>query len=83
MKFRKILFLFFLFILPFSVSAKTTSTIIMDNTTGFDFLDNGLSKVEEVAEEYDAYYGSPSPYVVAFSSQKKPVMLCDYSVELD
>ena len=34
MKFRKILFLFFLFILPFSVSAKTTSTIIMDNTTG-------------------------------------------------
>ena len=56
---------------------------IMDNTTGFDFLDNGLSKVEEVAEEYDAYYGSPSPYVVAFSSQKKPVMLCDYSVELD
>lgn len=56
---------------------------IMDNTTGFDFLDSGLSKVEEVAGEYDAYYGSPSPYVVAFSSQKKPVMLCDYSVELD
>ena len=56
---------------------------IMDNTTGFDFLENGLSKVEEVAGEYDAYYGSPSPYVVAFTSQKKPVMLCDYSVELD
>lgn len=59
---------------------------IMDNTTKlpeFDYLENGLSRVEEVAGKYDAYYGSPSPFVTAFTTQKKPVMLCDYSVKID
>ncbi len=32
------------------------------------------------AEEFDAYYGSPSPYVPAFLIRKKPVMLADYKI---
>ena len=31
-------------------------------------------------DDYDAYYGSPSPLIVEFSRHKKPVMLADYDV---
>ena len=35
---------------------------------------------EEVASGYDAYYGSPSPYVLMFTEAKKPAMLSNYTV---
>lgn len=35
---------------------------------------------EEAAAGYDAYYGSPSPYVLMFTQAKKPAMLSDYSI---
>ena len=35
---------------------------------------------DNTAREYDAYYGSPSPYVPAFSTQGKPVMIADFSL---
>ncbi len=35
-----------------------------------------------VAEEYDAYYGSSSPLVPAFVTQKKLVMLANYSITI-
>ncbi len=38
------------------------------------------SQADRIAEEFDAYYGSPSAFVPAFVLQKKPVMLADYSV---
>ena len=44
-------------------------------------LDAESMKPAEVAESFDAYYGSPSPYVVEFISAKKPVMLCDYDID--
>ncbi len=37
---------------------------------------------DSAAEEYDAYYGSSSPLVPAFVTQKKPVMLADYSITI-
>ncbi len=36
---------------------------------------------ERIAESFNAYYGSPSPFVPAFVLQKKPVMISDYSVD--
>ena len=59
---------------------------VVDKASGepeFDYLECGISRAEDIAGEYDAYYGSPSPYVVEFTTQKKPVMLCDYSVAID
>ncbi len=38
---------------------------------------------EEAAAGYDAYYGSPSPFVLMFTENKKPAMLSDYSVKSD
>ena len=38
-------------------------------------------EAERIAEGFDAYYGSPSPLVPAFTLQKKPVMISDYSVD--
>ncbi len=35
---------------------------------------------EEIASGYDAYYGSPSPYVLMFTQAGKPAMLSNYSV---
>ncbi len=35
---------------------------------------------EDSARNFDAYYGSPSPFVPVFSLMGKPVMLADYSV---
>ena len=36
--------------------------------------------IEDYAKGFDAYYGSPSPFVPVFSMQHKPVMLADYEV---
>ncbi len=38
------------------------------------------SQADDVAEDFNAYYGSPSPFVPAFVLKKKPVMLADYSI---
>lgn len=35
---------------------------------------------DDIAQNYDAYYGSPSPLVPAFISAQKPVMLANYDV---
>ncbi|MBR1865618.1 MAG: LicD family protein [Lachnospiraceae bacterium] len=34
-----------------------------------------------VVADHDAYYGSPSPLVLLFTHEKKPVMLADYAVD--
>ena len=39
-----------------------------------------VSEADEAASYYDAYYGSPSPYVPAFVVLGKPVMLANYRV---
>ena len=38
------------------------------------------AEADAAAEEYDAYYGSPSPMVPAFVTHNKPVMIADYDV---
>lgn len=35
---------------------------------------------DRLAASYDAYYGGPSPFVPAFLTQGKPVMLADYGI---
>ena len=31
--------------------------------------------------DQDAYYGSPSPYVLEFSQSKRPVMIADFKLD--
>ena len=38
------------------------------------------ANADDTATDYDAYYGSPSPFVPAFTVQRKPVMISDYSI---
>lgn len=38
------------------------------------------ANADDTATDYDAYYGSPSPFVPAFTVQHKPVMISDYSI---
>ncbi len=42
--------------------------------------DSLVSETEKLADSYSAYYGSPSPFVMAFVDRKKPVMISDYGV---
>ena len=35
---------------------------------------------DDIVKEFDAYYGSPSPYIPAFTTQGKPVMIANFSV---
>ena len=52
--------------------------LINDNKA--DFIEAIPSKTDDAASDYDAYYGSPSPFVPAFTTQHKPVMISDYSI---
>ena len=36
--------------------------------------------LEKTAVSYDAYYGSPSPFVTLFTYNKKPVMIAEYDI---
>ena len=60
----------------------------------FGAIDNAVSKgymkviseyeyfndADLIAREFDAYYGSPSPFVPAFSVIGKPVMIADFGM---
>lgn len=58
----------------------------------FDVIDSAVSKgyvkatfedsndADLIAREFDAYYGSPSPFVPAFSVIGKPVMIADFGM---
>lgn len=35
---------------------------------------------DDISQDYDAYYGSPSPLVPAFITRQKPVMLANYDI---
>ena len=52
--------------------------LIQDNKT--NLIETIPSKADDTAMDYDAYYGSPSPFVPAFTIQHKPVMISDYTV---
>ncbi len=47
---------------------------------GFEMVRIDPARADDMAADYDAYYGSPTPMVPAFTSHKKPVMLADYSI---
>ena len=49
---------------------------------GFEMVQINPKSADDMAACYDAYYGSPSPLVPAFTMQKKPVMLADHSLRL-
>ena len=48
--------------------------------SGFNMIKILPYEADAYASEYDAYYGSPSPFVPAFVMQNKPVMLANYEV---
>ncbi|MCR5210162.1 MAG: LicD family protein [Lachnospiraceae bacterium] len=50
----------------------------MSSEYGYEWVDFNASNADEIAERFDAYYGSPSPLVPAFNTKGKPVMLADY-----
>ncbi len=39
------------------------------------------TKADELADCFDAYYGSPSPYLCAFRIKKKPAMIANYALD--
>lgn len=47
----------------------------------FDIISLSPWDADDVACRFDAYYGSPSPFVPAFSVAGKPVMIADFNVE--
>ena len=47
---------------------------------GFRFLPPAMKDPDMAAEKFDAYYGSPSPFVPAFSSKGKPVMISNFKI---
>lgn len=47
---------------------------------GFGQIHADVRSVEEIAAGFDAYYGSSSPFVPAFSLNGKPVMIADFSI---
>ena len=49
-------------------------------SSGFDMIEVRPAGADDVAEEYDAYYGSSSPLVPAFSVKHKPVMIADFEI---
>ena len=46
----------------------------------FDLISAIPSKAEILADTYDAYYGSPSPFVPVFTSYSKPVMIANFEI---
>ena len=58
----------------FSVLNETMSEFKLE-TVSFD-----VRNTDDTAGRFDAYYGSPSPYIPAFTTQRKPVMVADFSV---
>ncbi len=46
----------------------------------FDMISAIPSKAEILADTYDAYYGSPSPFVPVFTSYSKPVMIANFEI---
>ncbi len=45
------------------------------------FISSKPQDADKIAQEFDAYYGSPSPFVPAFSISGKPVMIADFGLE--
>ncbi len=44
----------------------------------FDLVKMVPKDADDVAKEYEAYYGDSSPLVTAFIEQSKPVMIANY-----
>lgn len=67
------------------MTAKTSGAVldVIDEFTRGGFLNNlDLSPrdADMVADEFDAYYGSPSPFVPAFAVKGKAVMIADFGL---
>ena len=59
--------------------AKEVFEIIAN--TNINVISSRPQDADTIARDYDAYYGSPSPFVPAFSIAGKPVMIADFGLE--
>ena len=57
---------------------RMIQTLVRENR--ITLIRSHTSSSDDIALDFDAYYGSPSPFVPAFISQHKPVMISDYTV---
>ena len=64
------------------LSDKLFNMIESEVNSGIKYTEISPMDADTTAEGYDAYYGSSSPLVPAFITQKKPVMLADYSITI-
>ena len=64
------------------LSDKLFNMIESEVINGIHYTEIAPKDADNASEEYDAYYGSSSPLVPAFVTQKKPVMLADYSITM-
>lgn len=64
------------------LSDKLFNMIESEVNNGIHYTEIAPKDADNASEEYDAYYGSSSPLVPAFVTQKKPVMLADYSITI-
>ncbi len=69
----------------FGINRKLSEEVfsILDDavkTHSLDIISFDIHGTDDVAKDFDAYYGSPSPFIPAFTTQGKPVMIADFSV---
>ena len=60
------------------LSDKLFNILDSEVKEGVKYIEISPMNADAIAEEYDAYYGSSSPLVPAFVTQKKPVMIANY-----
>lgn len=60
------------------LSDKLFNILDSEVKDGVKYIEISPMNADAIAEKYDAYYGSSSPLVPAFVTQKKPVMIANY-----
>ncbi len=58
----------------------TAKIIALVNKSGVNVISAKTNNSEKLSLDFDAYYGSPTPLIPAFVTQKKPVMIADFEI---
>lgn len=63
-----------------AVGETVTRRLLETIKASLNFIDLSRQNESDLADLYDAYYGSPAPYVNLFREQGKPVMIADLTL---